>query len=116
MTAHSIANEFNQATSHQLGKIPFRRLLVDVKLLLDESSFQWGTLGKLLNAPGLLLSPVENGGAFRGKIWVKMAAHMCAVRRSDKMGHQPHLERLQRGARKCEEIWTSGSRFAMTCW
>ena len=27
-----------------------------------------------------MLSPVENGGAFRGKIWVKMAAHMRAVR------------------------------------
>jgi hypothetical protein len=37
-----------------------------------------------------LLSPVENGGAFRGKIWVKMAARMCAVRRSDKMGRQPN--------------------------
>ena len=28
----------------------------------------------------LLLRPVENGGAFRGKIWMKMAAHMRAVR------------------------------------
>ena len=33
-----------------------------------------------MNTPGLVLSPVENGGAFRGKIWMKMAAHMRAVR------------------------------------
>ena len=27
----------------------------------------------------VMLSPVENGGAGRGKIWMKMAAHMRAV-------------------------------------
>lgn len=75
-----------------------------------------GPVAESLEARVHVLSPVENGGAFRGKIWVKMAAHMCAVRGSDKMVRQPHFERLQRGARKCEEIWMSGSRFARTCW
>ncbi len=55
-------------------------LRMDGPLDLDDPGLVVMQMVLIQFQPILLLSPVENGGAFRGKIWMKMAAHMRAVR------------------------------------
>ena len=63
-----------------------------------------------------LLTAVENGGAGEVSRRSKLAAHMCAPLRVEKMaGVSPYLPQPCREAPECDLTWSSGRRFVGGC-